>query len=213
MIYEILNGDHDKFLNDYADIVARFPDTAVLFRPFNEMNGDWCNYCAYHTSRDPQLYVELYKYLYDIFKKAGCKNVIWVWNPNEKSFPYYKWNHQDLYYPGDEYVDVFGITGYNTGTYYKDEKWRSFDQIYSPIYQRLERLNDKPIMITEFSCSSIGGDKVQWIEDMFSVLPRYGKIKLAIWWGGADFDGENYSRPYFFDSPVETLDVFDKYLN
>ena len=32
------------------------------------------------------------------------------------------------YYPGDEYVDIYGITGYNTGTYYEGESWRSFDE-------------------------------------------------------------------------------------
>ena len=213
MIYEILNGEYEKFITEYARLIARYPDVTVLFRPFNEMNGDWCNYSAFHTSRDPQLYVELYKYIYNEFKRAGCNNVIWVWNPNERSFPNYKWNHQDLYYPGDEYVDVYGITGYNTGSYYEGETWRSFDEIYAPIYERALRINEKPIMITEFSCSANGGDKAAWIEDMFNTLPKYDKIKVGIWWHATDYDGENLSRPYFMDTPEGTMQVFDKYLN
>ena len=213
MIYEILNGEYEYFLGEYAKLIARYPDVTVLFRPFNEMNGDWCNYSAYHTSRDPKLYVELYRYIHNIFDKNGCDNTIWVWNPNERSFPNYKWNSQNLYYPGDEYVDVYGITGYNTGTYYEGETWRSFDEIYSPIYERALRINEKPIMITEFSCSAIGGDKIQWIEDMFTVLPKYDKIKVGIWWHATDYDGEMLSRPYFMDTPYGTMDVFDKYLN
>lgn len=213
MIYEILNGDYDYFIYTYANLIAKYPDVTVLFRPFNEMNGDWCNYCAYHISRDPQLYIELYKYLYKIFDDAGCDNAIWIWNPNERSFPNYKWNNESLYYPGDEYVDVYGITGYNTGTYYSGEIWRSFDEIYSPIYKRALKINKKPIMITEFGCSAIGGDKVKWIDDMFKVLPKYNKIKVGIWWHGTDWDGDNLARPYFIDSPTGTLNVFDKYLN
>ena len=213
MIYEILNGEYDQFISEYAKLIASYPTVTVLFRPFNEMNGDWCNYSAFHTSRDPQIYVELYKYLYDKFSLAGCKNTIWVWNPNELSFPRYKWNDASLYYPGDEYVDVYGITGYNTGTYYEGETWRSFDEIYAPIYEKAIRLNEKPIMITEFSCSAIGGDKIAWIEDMFNVLPKYDKIKVGIWWHATDYNGEELSRPYFMDTPYGTMDVFDKYLN
>ncbi len=213
MIYEILDGKYDQFIKIYAEMIAKYPDVTVLFRPFNEMNGDWCNYSAFHTSRDPQIYVELYKYLHRKFDEAGCSNTIWVWNPNERSFPNYKWNSEVLYYPGDEYVDVYGITGYNTGTYYAGETWRSFDEIYSPIYERALKINDKPMMITEFACSAIGGDKVKWIEDMFRVLPKYSKIKVGIWWHATDWDGDNLARPYFIDSPSGALNVFDKYLN
>ncbi len=212
MVYEILDGNYDYFISQYITLIQKNADVTVLFRPFNEMNGDWCSYSAYHTSRDPQIYIELYKYLYKKFEKAGCKNVIWVWNPNEKSYPDFKWNNEALYYPGDEYVDVYGITGYNNGTYYKGETWRSFDEIYEPIYKRALKINEKPIMITEFSCSAIGGDKIAWIEDMFNALPKYDKIKLAIWWHHADYDGEKLSRPYFIDTPEGTLDVFKKYL-
>ncbi|MBQ3023090.1 MAG: hypothetical protein IJD91_07230 [Clostridia bacterium] len=213
MMYEILDGKYDYFINEYASLISKYSDVTVLFRPFNEMNGDWCNYSSFHTSRDPKVYVDVYRYLHEKFDEAGCNNTLWVWNPNEISFPNYKWNNQSLYYPGDKYVDIYGITGYNTGTYYEGESWRSFDEIYAPIYEKVLQLNEKPVMITEFSCSAIGGDKVAWIEDMFLSLPKYDKIKLGIWWHATDYDGENLSRPYFIDTPEGTLDVFDKYLN
>ncbi len=213
MMYEILNGDYDYFIEEYAKLISKYPEVTVLFRPFNEMNGDWCNYSSFHTSRDPEIYVKVYRYLHDKFDQIGCDNTLWVWNPNEISFPNYKWNNQSLYYPGNKYVDIYGITGYNTGTYYEGESWRSFDEIYEPIYDHLLRLNEKPVMITEFSCSAVGGDKVAWIEDMFQSISKYDKIKLGIWWHATDYDGENLSRPYFMDTPEGTMDVFDKYLN
>ncbi len=213
MMYEILDGKYDYYIEEYANLIAKYPDVTVLFRPFNEMNGDWCNYSSFHTSRDPEVYVDVYRYLHKKFDETGCNNTLWVWNPNEISFPNYKWNNQSLYYPGDEFVDIYGITGYNTGTYYEGESWRSFDEVYAPIYEGVIRLNEKPVMITEFSCSAIGGDKIAWIEDMFLSLPKYDKIKLGIWWHATDYDGENLSRPYFMDTPEGTMDVFDKYLN
>ena len=213
MVYEILDGEFDQFLVEYAKLIEKYPKVTVLFRPFNEMNGDWCTYSAYHTSRDTEIYKNLYRYIYGIFKDAGCTNIIWVWNPNERSYPNFKWNNEAMYYPGDEYVDIYGITGYNNGTYYDAELWRSFDEIYTPIYERALRINEKPIMITEFSCSSIGGDKVEWLENMFQSLPDYDKIKVGIWWHAADYNGDQIARPYFMDTPDGMLEVFDKYLD
>ena len=213
MVYEILNGDYDEYLHAYAADIARFGHP-VLFRPFNEMNGDWCNYSAYWTSRDTSIYVDLYRYIYSIFEEEGANaNTLWIWNPNERSFPNFAWNAIDNYYPGDEYVDIVGITGYNTGTYYEGETWRSFTEIYDPIMARMETQYFQPMMITEFSCSSTGGDKAAWIEDMFSAIQEHPRLKAAIWWDGCDRDSEgNIARSYFIDDSPKVLQVFKDHL-
>ena len=139
MVYQVLNGTYDDFLHQFAADVAEFAHP-VIFRLGNEMNGDWCPYSAYHTSRDTSIYRAFYRYVYEIFRSEGAlENTIWVWNPNERAYPNYKWNYETLYYPGDEYVDVIGLTGYNTGTYYASsgETWRSFAEIYDPIYKKV----------------------------------------------------------------------------
>jgi len=208
MVYAILNGEQDQFLRTYAQEVADFGHP-VLFRPFNEMNGDWCAYSGYHTSRDPEIFKELYQYIYRIFTEAGADNVIWIWNPNEKAFPDFKWNNEVMYYPGNRYVDVVGLTGYNTGTYYPGETWRSFSAIYDPLWTKAEAWYDKPMMITEFASSSVGGSKAQWVADMFAVRADYPGIKVAIWWNGCDFDRQgNIARPYLIDESEELVAIF-----
>lgn len=213
MVYDVLDGKYDDFLHAYAADVARF-DHPVLFRPFNEMNGDWCNYSAYWTARDCSTYVELYRYIYSIFEEEGAnKNTLWVWNPNEKSFPAFAWNNADNYYPGDEYVDIVGLTGYNTGDYYDGETWRSFNEIYDPIYAQMAPQYEQPLMITEFACSSYGGDKAAWVEDMFEQLEHYPRIKAAVWWDSADKDTEgNIARAYYIDNDKGALKVFKEHL-
>ncbi|MDD4564002.1 MAG: glycosyl hydrolase [Eubacteriales bacterium] len=212
MVYDILDGKYDHFLYAFAKETAQFGHP-VLFRFCNEMNGDWCSYSAYHTSRDPEMFKELYKYVYKIFNDVNADNVIWVWNPNERSFPDFKWNNELLYYPGDAYVDVIGLTGYNTGTYYKDEVWRSFSKIYDPIYEKFAHISEKPLMITEFSSSSVGGNKAEWINDMFLSFNKYPRINVAIWWHGCDLDSRgNVARPYFINESTDLLDVFKEHL-
>ncbi|MDD4627345.1 MAG: glycosyl hydrolase [Syntrophomonas sp.] len=212
MVYDILNGQYDPFLQAFAAETAAFGHP-VLFRFGNEMNGDWCEYSSFHTARDPEIYKALYKYIYEIFTATGAENVIWVWNPNEKSFPNFKWNHEIMYYPGDEYVDVVGLTGYNTGNYYNGEKWRSFTEIYDELYLKAVRVSDKPLMITEFSSSNAGGSKEAWVEDMFDNLSKYPRIKVAIWWNGCDLDANGQvARSYFIDEPQELLKIFRDHL-
>ncbi len=209
MVYDILDGEYDDFLKEYASVIADLK-SPVLFRLCNEMNGDWCEYSAFHTSRDTDIFNEMYRYVYEIFEGQGANAyTIWVWNPNEKSFPDYKWNYEFNYYPGDEYVDVVGITGYNTGSYYEGEEWREFEDIYDAIYAKTVANYDKPLMITEFACSSNGGDKVKWIKNMFSKIEDYDAIKVAVWWDGCDYDSDGkVARSYLIEEDEKTVQAF-----
>lgn len=212
-IYEILDGKYDEHLNKYANDIKAL-NTPVLLRLNNEMNGDWCQYCAYYYGKDAELYRECWKYIYKIFEKNEVSNVLWVWNPNHKSFPNFSWNRDLMYYPGDEYVDIVGLTAYNTGNYYEGESWNSFDELYLEYYKEYERIFDKPLMITEFGSSIFGGDKVKWVEDMFKSLEKYPGIKVAVWWNGIDFDvNKNEARVYKIDRPKEVLEIFKKYIS
>ena len=209
MVYNLLNGAYDKYLCEYARVIAEFGHP-VLFRPFNEMNGDWCAYSSYNTSKDTMIYKEMYRYIYSIFESQGANtNTVWVWNPNSVSFPNFDWNHSLMYYPGDEYVDIIGMTAYNTGTYYEGEKWQTFSELYDDVYADYLTWFGQPFMITEFSCSSVGGDKAAWMKDMFSKIYYLDRIKAAIWWDGCDYDSKgNIARSYFLDETPEIMDVF-----
>lgn len=207
-IYEILDGKYDEYLNKYAQDIKNL-DTPILFRINNEMNGDWCGYCAFHYAKDAELYKETWKYIYDIFEKNGVDNVLWVWNPNHKSFPNFNYNNALVYYPGDEYVDIVGLTAYNTGNYYPGEQWSTFDELYKEYYEEYSRIFEKPLMITEFGASIFGGDKIKWTQEMFNSLKNYPRIKVAIWWSHIDYDAKgNEARVYRIDRPSEVLDVF-----
>lgn len=207
-IYEILDGKYDEYLNKYAKSIKSLK-TPILFRFDNEMNGDWCGYCAWYYGKDAELYREAWKYVYKIFEANEVDNALWVWNPNHKSFPDFSWNNALMYYPGDEYVDIVGLTAYNTGNYYSGEVWSSFDELYEKIYNEYARVFEKPLMITEFSSSIFGGDKVSWVKDMFKSLEKYSKIKVAIWWSHIDYDNDgNEARVYRIDRPEAVLDVF-----
>ena len=206
-VYGVLDGEYDGFLREYAKAVADFGHP-VLLRLFNEMNGDWCGYNGRNTSMDPSLFRALYSYVTGFFREAGADNILWVWNPNERAYPQFRWNHMSMYYP-DEGCDLYGITGYNTGTYYTGEAWRSFEAIYAPILADAEMRCSCPILITEFSCSDFGGDKAAWITDMFAHIEEYPRLCAAVWWNGTDYAADGtVARQYRIDHNEDYLSAF-----
>ncbi|HPF20401.1 MAG TPA: glycosyl hydrolase [Syntrophomonas sp.] len=207
IIPELLNGTFDAYLAQYAQDIKDFGHP-LLFRLNNEMNGDWCVYCSYHYGNDADLYIEAWKYIYKIFADHQVDNVIWVWNPHDLSFPDFAWNHYLNYFPGSEYVDIIGLTGYNTGTYYEGERWREFAAIYDPLYAEYEKRFALPFMITEFGSNSVGGDKARWLQDMFAHIDRYPSIKAAIFFSSTDLDSNQQpARIYRIDETEAVLDT------
>jgi len=215
---EILEGKYDDYLNHLAESFNKY-DFPVLFRINNEMNGAWVLYSSYFVGKDTDLYIDCWRYIYNKFKEQGVDNLIYVWNPNELSFPNFSYNHYLSYYPGDEYVDVVGLTAYNTGNYYQGETWRKFSEAYDAFYYEYELQFKHPMMITEFSCSTTGGDKTEWFKDMFNTIPKYKNIKIAVLWNGQDFDMtksvKTISRNYRLDLDISVINAliegFDKF--
>jgi len=206
-IYAVLNGTYDAELRELARVVRQQEDP-VLFRLNNEMNGDWCNYSALYFGMETQ-YKDTWNWIYQIFQEEGADNARWIFNPNGRSFPQYRWNHMLAYLPALDQIDAVGLTGYNTGNFYPGEQWRSFAEIFDPIYEEYDQVFAYPLLITEFSSSSVGGDKVQWIKEMFDQLPNYPRIEALIWWDYADFArGGKLARPYYLDETPEIIRAF-----
>ncbi|BES65234.1 glycosyl hydrolase [Gottschalkiaceae bacterium SANA] len=207
-IYSVLNGTYDRELRDLARVVRQQGDP-VLFRLNNEMNGDWCNYSALYFGMETQLYKDTWNWIYQIFQEEGADNARWIFNPNERSFPQYRWNHMLAYLPALDQIDAVGLTGYNTGNFYPGERWRSFAEIFDPIYKEYDKVFAYPLLITEFSSSSIGGNKETWIKEMFDQLPYYPRIEALIWWDYADYaTGGKIARPYYIDETPDVMDAF-----
>ena len=213
---DIYRGKKDGELREFARAAKEFGHP-FLFRLNNEMNSDWTDYSGVVNLCDPEIYIDVWRRVYTIFAEEGVNNAIWVFNPNDMDFPPCKWNNFLAYYPGDEYVQMIGVTGYNTGTYYKDvtgERWREFQEIYDNIAANYRPVFGKfPWIITEFASSSIGGDKAEWIRRMFEKLPDYPEIKIAVWFSAADYDVRpgfegRVARPYWLDETPETLEAF-----
>ncbi len=179
---EILSGKYDADLTAYANAIKAF-GKPILFRFAHEFNGDWYPWSVMNDQVVPAAtYVKGFKYVHDKLTQAGATNLVWIWAPNNENGGK---NPQtlDTYYPGDAFVDIIGMDGYNFGTSQDWSKWASFSQTFGNLYNWIETNHpNKPILIAEMGCSSQGGDKVAWINDMFVQLEQnFPKIMSIVW--------------------------------
>ena len=213
---DIYRGEMDDVIRDAARQLKAI-DMPFLLRLNNEMNSDWTSYSGVVNLSDPAIYKEVWRRIYRIFEEEGVHNAIWIFNPNDRNYPPCQWNNYVAYFPGEDVVQMIGVTGYNTGNYYADvfgEQWRDFKDIYAAVKEEyMQYFGQYPWIITEFATSSHGGDKQKWILEMFENISDYENIKIAVWYSNPDMDFRpeyhgQIARPYMLDETPESLDAF-----
>lgn len=121
--------DLNKAWKEGADKIAAYlkqlqdANIPVLWRPYHEMNGVWFWWCNHRGDQGfKRLWIMMYDYFTNVHK---LNNLIWVWNtnaprdiPNDEAWPY------DLFYPGDDYVDILAADVYR-----KDYKQSHHDDL------------------------------------------------------------------------------------
>ena len=176
----ILSGGYDLYIRHFAQEAARW-SRPLLLRFGHEMNIEryhWGGSREEYGPESPGLYARMFRYVADIFRKEGADNVMFVFCPNAESVPNTSydssagWNQVTAYYPGDSYVDVLGMDGYNWGTSRTVARhdWKSsflsFERIFGKLYQELRFLSpDKPLLVFETASVPMGGDKSAWIRE------------------------------------------------
>jgi mannan endo-1,4-beta-mannosidase len=105
-IYAIWRRKLDRIANALLEL--KNAGVVVLFRPMQEMNGEWFWYgCATHPD-DPAPFVNLYRDMVDYFTNVkGLDNLLWVYSPNCAQERGSLW-----VYPGGNYVHVVAPTAY-----------------------------------------------------------------------------------------------------
>jgi len=177
---EILDGRHDAYVRDWARAAAGWGKTFFL-RFAHEMNGDWTTWSPRVGDNTNREFVAVWRRVHGIFRQEGATNVRWVWSPvahSEEHTPYGR------VYPGDAYVDWFGISGYNWGNTREWSRWQSFSGIFGASYKVIQGIAPrKPIMIPEVGCAEQGGDKAAWIRSAYlnEIPGRFPKIRAACW--------------------------------
>ncbi len=192
---QLLNGEYDQYIKRFAESAGAWKKP-VLIRFAHEMNikrYHWGTKENEYGPQSPAIFKKMFQHVVALFKNAGVHNVLWVFCPNAESVPNTSyapsatWNVLSNYYPGDDFVDILGVDGYNWGTTRKKKKhgwessWKTFREIFAPPCKELRALSpSKPLIIFETATTLHGGDKTEWIRDAISVSEKL-EIEGIVW--------------------------------
>lgn len=102
----------------------------VLWRPMQEMNGNWFWWGNASYASDPAPYIALWTDMFHYFKDVkGLHNLLWVYSPNPGPGSPFEQNIKPVgwSYPGAAFVDIVAGTTYNDALEIKDyETYRAF---------------------------------------------------------------------------------------
>jgi hypothetical protein len=197
----ILAGRWDGYFRRFAK-EARATHQVIYYRFGYEMNGDWMAW-----GEQPEKFTKAWRRAWKIFREEKAANVKWVFSPNVI------WGDRTVkrdivpYYPGDKYVDVVGLDGYNFGdSHSRNHKWKTFEEVFQVSLDGLKRnFPDKPLWITEIGCAE-GPGKAEWIQDFFSRFNADKDIRVFVWFNeDKQYAGEPNWR---FDSDKDSGEKF-----
>lgn len=156
----------------------------VIVRFAPEMNGDWNPWSPGVNGTTPGDVVAAWRHVHDVANSVGATSVEWMWNPNvilPGSTPLWR------LYPGDAYVDLIGLDGFNWGTSRPGSRWQSFRELFEPTVRRLRVIApDKPWGVAETASAGVGGSKAQWTQNALNQARRLG-AEFFVWF---DFEKE-----------------------
>ncbi|MCF7878674.1 MAG: hypothetical protein K9L95_04300 [Candidatus Omnitrophica bacterium] len=174
---QILNGEYDQYIIKFIKNINEFKKT-VFLRFAHEASGDWYPWAGKKVGAAKLIAVQ--RYLKDLAEKQGPNQTKWVFSVNWQDIPADEDNFFMNYYPGKDYVDYFGIDGYNWGDAQEWSHWMDFSKIFKESYQIIASETNKPIIISEFGSAQSGGDKAEWIKNAFKSMKKMKRIKAFI---------------------------------
>lgn len=206
----VANGEYDDRLESWAKAVAEWairptdvPDRRAYINLAPEFNGDWVPWAVATGGTTPEDFVGMWRRIYDALADEGLEShhVQWVWTVNRTSSEAIDF---DRCYPGDDYVDWTGITGYNWSNW---GGWKSPSELYDRMLENVRDVTSRPVAFGEFGCSSAceaghcPGRKDRWIGDVYDYMAERD-VRMACW-----FNHEKETDWGVFDSAYGTEEV------
>lgn len=184
-VSQIAGGRHDVYITNWAR------QAVVYGRPFylrfaHEMNGIWYPWSVSARGETPADYAAAFRRVRRIFDDVGAHSVEWVWSPNVIING--DTNSITGSYPGDDFVDVVGVDGYNFGNDAM-HRWTSPKDLFGPTLDLLGTIAPaKPVWVNEVGSGDRGGNKAEWITELIEFLS--GTDVRGLIWFEADKPGE-----------------------
>lgn len=188
-------GTKNQEFNQWLDQIAKLANQLVdvegnsiplIFRPFHEQNGSWFWWGASTTSTEQYIAIFRYtvEYLRDIKK---VDNILYAYSPGSTT-P----GDTDAYlktYPGDDYVDLFGIDSYDNKQNAGSQNWINGLVADLEMIVNVAEEKGKIAALTEYGYSAQGinktGNTLDWYTRVLDAVQKNEqarKISYMLTW-------------------------------
>lgn len=195
--HEIASGKRDDEIRRFM-IALKSINRPIFLRPGYGFNGEWNGY-------DAENYKEAFRRMKRIMEQVQCDNVCFVWNynPAAKEKDYMK------YYPGDEYVDWWGIDIFQT-----PEESAPYAYTFLEDAQK----HKKPVMLGEATAYRYGTTYEgwqKWFVSYFNYIKTHPVIKAACYinWDWTQYAKWSYWGDCRMESNEELVQLYERELS
>ena len=181
LLRQIASGRHDLYIRRWARD-ARAYGKPILLRFMHEMNGNWYPWSVNINGNTPAAFRAAWRHVHDIFTREGATNVGWVLSVESFAGGAPTPRKQlDHFYPGRNYVDWVGLSGFNWGG--GPRRVLSYERVFRRAYDVVKGYG-KPIILAETGTAS--ADPVTaptWVRDALRSTPtRFPRVKALVWY-------------------------------
>lgn len=172
----LLSGALDDYIYRWADEIREWGALAYI-RFAHEFNGHWYPWTP-AGGTGPDAYIRAWHRVHDIFATQRADNAKWVWAPTVCG----RRGALTNWYPGDEYVDVLGVDGYNWGTALSWTAWVEPRPLFEVTLDEMRSIRPHaPILLTEVGCTEHGGCKADWIHQFTRFVTAERDVIGFVW--------------------------------
>jgi hypothetical protein len=157
----IADGQFDAYVRGWARGAVRY-GKPFLLRPGHEPSNPWYGWAPEHGNSAAD-YRAFWARVHRIFREEGARNALFVWTPYGLS--------DHAFFPGAARVDWIGFDIFNYGGLSEQGTWLDFYTLTKLFYDAYRGLGPR-LLIAEAGTTSAGGNKADWIRDMFHSLAR-----------------------------------------
>jgi hypothetical protein len=172
----IADGSQDDWIIQRANAVKAFG--SPIYLAFHHEPED--DLATWGTPGD---YAAAFRHIVDVFRSRGVTNVAFVWTMMNWTFEPQSGRDPNAYYPGDSYVDIIGVDGFNWYPGRDGAPWQSFQEIFQTS-NGFAVAHNKPWMAVETGTQEDPdqpGRKGQWLRDIVATAKGWPLLKAVIY--------------------------------
>lgn len=190
------DAEGDALVRDFVRGLAAFDaPIMVIFQDEAQNDDEW------GTAEE---FIAAWRHVVDVARAEGATKVEWVWSLSAAAYP----TEAPTWYPGDDYVDWIGASGFNWFTGDPVSPWRQFPAIFGPFHEWAAP-HGKPLILVSVSTAENMGvapdaprSKATWITEAHGALEAWPEVQGFVWY---DAPGPDETRDWRVDSSPEAL--------